>query len=614
MPMLHSAAIVLFARFRDLLVAGLVLLAVSPAAAQAPDGAAVFQRSCISCHAGAADSRAPAREALRGRSPQSIVESLVTGAMRVQGSRLSGAERRAVAEFLGGTTIAGDVGGAATGRCAAADAPAADRARAARWTGWGPSNSNARFQSAPEAGLTAAEVPRLALRWSFGFPDASVAWSQPTVAGGRVFVGSQNGTVYALDARSGCIRWTFAAQGGVRTAVTIDAAPGATPARVYFGDTAANVYALDADTGRQLWVRRADDHPLARVTASPTLHEGRLFVGVSSYEEAQGADPQYGCCTFRGSVSALDAATGAVVWKTPLITDPLQRRGTSTAGVPLWGPSGSGVWSAPTIDPRRRWLYVGTGNAYSAPAAPTTNAVVALDLQSGAVRWIRQVTPGDVYVSNCRPGNPNCPDVVGPDVDFGSPPMLTRTSTGRDLIVIGQKSGLGYALDPDNEGAIVWQYRAGRGGILGGIEWGSAVDGERAYFAVSDATHPQPGGLHAVTLATGAPAWTAAPPPVACGAGRGCNAAQSAALTAIPGVVFSGSFDGALRAYSTATGEVIWSFDSNRTFTAVNGVPAAGASIGGPGPAVAGGMVFVNSGYGAFQGRAGNVLLAFGVD
>ena len=542
-----------------------MLLAASPAAAQAPDGAAVFQRSCVSCHSGAADSRAPAREALRGRSPQSIVESLVTGAMRVQGARLSGAERRAVAEFLSGTSIAGDVRGAGTGRCTTADAPAADRARAPRWSGWSPSSGNARFQSAPDAGLTAAEVPKLALKWSFGFPDASVAWSQPTVAGGRVFVGSQNGTVYALDARSGCIRWTFAAQGGVRTAVTIDAAPGAAPARVYFGDTAANVYALDADTGRQLWVRRADDHPLARVTASPTLHDGRLFVGVSSYEEAQGADPQYGCCTFRGSVSALDAATGAVVWKTPLITDPLQRRGTSTAGVPLWGPSGSGVWSAPTVDPRRRWLYVATGNAYSAPAAPTTNAVVALDLQSGTVRWIRQVTPGDVYVSNCRPGNPNCPEVVGPDVDFGSPPMLTRTSAGRDLIVIGQKSGLGYALDPDNEGAIVWQYRAGRGGILGGIEWGSAVDGERAYFAVSDVTHPQPGGLHAVTLATGAPAWTAAPPPVACAAGRGCNAAQSAALTVIPGVVFSGSFDGALRAYATATGEVIWSFDTNRT-------------------------------------------------
>jgi polyvinyl alcohol dehydrogenase (cytochrome) len=595
------------------LPAAILLLAAS-ASAQTPDGAAVFRQSCASCHNGAAESRAPSPEALRGRPPQSIVESLVAGAMRLQGSRLSGAERRAVAEFLTGLTISGDVSGAGTGRCSIADQAPAARAGLPRWSGWAASSANTRFQSSADAGLAAADVPKLTLKWSFGFPDASVAWSQPTVAGGRVFVGSQNGTVYALDARTGCIRWTFGAQGGVRTAVTIDAAPSAGPTRVYFGDTAANVYALDAETGRQLWVRRVEEHPLARVTASPTLHEGRLYVGVSSYEEAQGADPQYGCCTFRGSVSALDAATGVVVWKTPLITDPLQRRGTSTAGVALWGPSGSGVWSAPTVDARRRWLYVATGNAYSAPAAPTSNAVVALDLQSGTVRWVRQVTAGDVYVSNCRPGNPNCPDVPGPDVDFGSPPMLTRTSAGRELIVIGQKSGLGYALDPDNEGAIVWQYRAGRGGVLGGIEWGSAVDGERAYFAVSDVTHPQPGGLHAVNVATGAPVWAASPPPVACAAGRGCSAAQSAALTVIPGVVFSGSFDGALRAYSTESGAVLWSFDTNRSFTAVNGVPAAGASIGGPGPAVAGGMVFVNSGYGAFQGRPGNVLLAFGVD
>ena len=610
--MLASAATMPRLSRRAALLAGLAMLAAAPAAAQTTEGAAVFQRSCASCHTGAADSRAPAREALRGRLPQSIVESLMTGAMRIQGARLSGAERRAVAEYLTGSAIAGDVRGAPLGRCTAE--PATGGTRPGQWTGWSPSSTNTRFQPASEAGLTAADVPRLTLKWAFGFPDSSVAWSQPTVAGGRVFVGSQNGTVYALDARTGCIRWTFEARGGVRTALAFGPAGATGPALVYFGDTAANVYALDAGTGRERWMRKADDHPLARVTGSPTLHEGRLYVGVSSYEEAQGADPQYGCCTFRGSVSALDAGTGTVIWKTPLITDPLQRRGTSTAGVPLWGPSGSGVWSAPTVDARRRWLYVATGNAYSAPAAATSNAVVALDLQIGTVRWVRQVTPGDVYVSNCRPGNPNCPDVPGPDLDFGSPPMLTRTSAGRELIVIGQKSGLGYALDPDNEGAIVWQYRAGRGGLLGGIEWGSAVDGERAYFAVSDVTHPQPGGLHAVTLATGTAVWAAAPPALACAAGRGCSAAQSSALTVIPGAVFSGSFDGALRAYSAATGDVIWSFDSNRSFTTVNGVPAAGASIGGPGPAIAGGMVFVNSGYGAFQGRPGNVLLAFGVD
>ncbi|HEV8393881.1 MAG TPA: PQQ-binding-like beta-propeller repeat protein [Vicinamibacterales bacterium] len=599
---------------RTVTLAALPLLIAVSAHAQTPDGAAVFTQSCASCHTGAVESRAPAPEALRARSPQSIVESLVNGAMRTQGARLSGALRRAVAEYLTGKTIAGDVRGTDSGRCGIADQLPAARARLPRWAGWSPAATNTRVQTAADAGLVAADVPRLSLKWSFGFPDASVAWSQPTVAGGRVLVGSQNGTVYALDAGSGCIRWTYAARGGVRTAVVVGPAAGSAPSVAYFGDTAANIYGLDAETGRELWVRKVDEHPLARITASPTLHEGRVYVGMSSYEESQGADPQYGCCTFRGSVSALDAATGAVVWKTALISDPLQRRGTSTAGVPLWGPSGSAVWSAPTIDAARLRLYVATGNAYSGPPVSSSNAVVALDLADGAVKWTRQVTPGDVYVSNCRSGNPNCPEVNGPDVDFGSPPMLTRAASGRDLLVIGQKSGVGYALDPEKDGAIVWQYRAGRGGLLGGIEWGSAVDAERAYFAVSDVTTPQPGGLHAVALATGAMVWTAPPPPLTCAAGRGCLAAQSAALTVIPGVVFSGSFDGALRAYSTATGEVIWSFDTNRTFTAVNGVAATGASIGGPGPAVAGGMVFVNSGYGAFLGRPGNVLLAFGVE
>jgi len=571
--------------------------------AQGPSGEQVFKDRCASCHTGAADSRAPAPEALRGRTPQAIVEALVNGAMRAQGSRMTGAERRAVAEFLTGRSVEGDVSGAATGRCATA--PAAERTGSSNWRGWSPNTDNTRFQSAEGAAITAAEIPKLTLRWAFGFPDASSAWAQPSVADGRVYVGSQNGTVYALDARSGCVRWTFAAAGGVRTAVTLSSGI------AYFGDTAANVYAVDAQTGVARWRKSVEQHPLARITGSVTVHDGRLYVPTSSYEESQGADPQYACCTFRGSVTALDAGTGAVVWKTYMIPEEPKRRGSSSAGVPLWGPSGAAIWSAPTIDARRGLLYVATGNLYSGPAHTAGNAVIALDLKTGSVRWSKQFTPGDVYVTNCRAGNPNCPEANGPDFDFGSPPMLARTSAGRDLIVIGQKSGVGFALDPEKMGEVVWEYRAGRGGVLGGIEWGSAVDAERAYFAVSDILLPQPGGLHAVTLATGQRAWFTPPRPPACGTGRGCNAAQSAAVTVIPGAVFSGSNDGALRVYSTADGAILWEFDSNREFTTVNGVAGRGASMIGPGPVVAGGMVFVSSGYGAFGGRPGNVLLAF---
>jgi polyvinyl alcohol dehydrogenase (cytochrome) len=597
------------------LVRGLsVLLALVPAStwAQSSTGAEVFDRACAACHTGEADSRAPGLDALRARTPQAVLDSLVTGAMRPQGARLSGADRRLVAEFVTGKVLEGDVTGAQRGQCTVAG-PLIDPVGAPRWAGWSPSADNRRFQAAASAGLTAADLPRLTLKWAFGFPDASVAWAQPSVVGGRVFVGSQNGTVYALDARTGCSYWTYGAPGGVRTAAIVGPGDSPTSRVVYVGDTAANVHALDAATGAVRWTRRVDDHPAARVTGSPTLHEGRLYVGVSSYEEGLGADPHYPCCTFRGSLVALDAATGAVVWKTYLIPDAPAERGRSTAGVPLWGPSGSAVWSAPTVDVARRAIYVATGNAYSAPAAATSDAVVALDLATGRIRWVQQVTPNDVYVSNCRGANPNCPESVGPDHDFGSPPILARAGD-KDVLVIGQKSGVAFAMDPDAAGAVLWEYRAGLGGVLGGIEWGAAADATRAYVAVSDLTAPQPGGLHAVDLLTGARLWFTPPPAPACAAGRGCSTAQSAAVTVIPGVVFSGSVDGSLRAYSAETGAVLWDIDTNQDYETVNGVPARGASMIGPGAVVVGGMVYVNSGYGAFGGRAGNVLLAFGLE
>jgi polyvinyl alcohol dehydrogenase (cytochrome) len=527
--------------------------------------------------------------------------------MRVQGSRLSGPERRAIAEFVTGKAMGGDVTGASAGRCKGTPPAFPDPASMPIWNGWGAGVENTRFQNAKQAGLSIEDIPKLKLKWAFGFPDATVAWAQPAVAGGRVFVGSQNGTVYSLDAKSGCIYWTFSALGGVRTAISVG------PRAIYFGDTSANAYALDAATGKKLWMTHVDDHPLARVTGAPALYQGRLYVPMSSYEEAQGADPDYECCSFRGSITALDAKTGAVIWKTYTIAAKPVARGKSSNGVTLYGPSGVSIWSAPTVDSKRGLIYAGTGNTYSDPDQPTDDSIVALDLKTGAIKWTRQLTPKDTFISGCRTGstNPNCPATNGPDFDFGNSPILT-TFGGRDMIVVGQKSGVGYALDPDKQGEIIWQYRAGLGGALGGLEWGSAVDAEHAYFPVSDITRPQPGGLHAVNLATGERVWmTPAPPPKCGAAGRGCNAAQTAAVTAIPGVVFSGSNDGALRAYSAKDGGIIWEFDTNRDFDTVNGVPAKGASMQGPGPVVAGGMLLMNSGYGAFGGRPGNVLLAF---
>jgi polyvinyl alcohol dehydrogenase (cytochrome) len=578
--------------------------------AQAPDGAALFARDCAGCHDGAEGSRAPKPEILKQRSPEAILAALTAGGMRPQGGRLSGAERRAVAEYLSGRPIGGDITGATRGRCTA-PAPASTREPAASWTAWSP-NGNNRYQEPAQAGLAAADVPRLSLKWAFGFPDATSAWSQPTVAGGRLFVGSQNGTVYALDARSGCIYWTYTAKSGVRTAITFDGEGDAGRPRVFFGDTGANVYALDAASGRELWSRAIDAHPLARVTGSITFASGRLLVPTSSIEETAASQPGYACCTFRGSLTALDAASGAIAWRTFTVPEP-QPMGKNAAGVELFGPAGVGIWSAPTVDRKRGVVYASTGNTYSGAAQPTADAIVAFDLSSGAVRWIRQFTGGDVF--GCRAGGANCGDKAGPDFDIGTPPMLVTRGDGREVIVVAQKSGMAYAIDPNRDGAILWQYRAGEGSIWGGLQWGAAVDESRAYLPVSDIRTPKPGGLHAVNIMTGERVWYVPPLPLKCGDARpGCSAAMISAPTLLRGVLFAGSNDGALRAFSTTDGSVIWEFDTNRQFETLNGVRAGGGAIQGPGPTIAGGMLYLNSGYGDHLGRPGNVLLAFSVE
>jgi polyvinyl alcohol dehydrogenase (cytochrome) len=573
-------------------------------------GEMLFQSHCAGCHSGASEARAPAPEVLRQRSAAAILEVLANGSMRIQGATLSGPERRAIAEYLGGPTLAGDPTGASRGRC---ETSSVFRMSGPSWNGWGASLENRREQSAVAAGLNSALLPRLKLKWAFGFPDATSAWAQPTVVGGWLFIGSQNGSVYALDAKSGCIRWVFSADGGVRTAISVGARAGG--AAVYFGDTGAKAYALDAASGALLWKTKIEEHPLARITGAPVLYRDRLYVPMSSYEESQGAHPEYGCCTFRGSLSSLDARSGKILWRTYMISSEPRPRGESSSGATLFGPAGAPIWSAPTIDAQRRLIYVGTGNSYAGAAAPTSDAVIALNL-AGKIQWLKQLFPEDVFVSGCRAKNenPNCADQRGPDYDLGNSPILATLPHGRRVIVIGQKSGIGWALDPDKRGAVIWQYRAGAGGALGGIEWGSAVDAEHAYFAVSDILSPTPGGLHAVSLQSGERVWSAPPQPPQCTPGPRCNAAQAAAISVIPGVIFSGSNDGTLRAYSTLNGAILWQVDTNREFETVNGVAAKGASMLGPGPVIVNGMLFVSSGYGAFGGRAGNVLLAYSVE
>jgi len=388
------------------------------------------------------------------------------------------------------------------------------------------------------------------LKWAFGFPGGTQAYGNPTIVAGRVFAGSDNGTVYALDAGTGCTLWSFKAEGGVRSAPTV----GAIGRRfvVYFGDLKANVFAVDASTGELIWKHKADEHKFARVTGAPTLANGRLYVPVSSTEEVPAAQLAYECCTFRGSVLAIDAATGAQIWKSYTITETPQQVAKNSQGTALYGPAGAAVWSAPTIDERRGVLYVGTGNSYTGPAVKTSDSVIAMDLKTGRIAWWNQVTAADAFLVGCSPTRPNenCPKELGPDFDFGNAPILRTLPGGKRILVIGQKSGTVWGLDPDAEGKVVWKVQAGKGGALGGIEWGSAADEQAAYIPVSDvlAAPNEAGGLFALKLATGEQIWHTPPAKLECNTGRGCTGAQSAPASVIPGIVFSGSVDGHLRA------------------------------------------------------------------
>jgi polyvinyl alcohol dehydrogenase (cytochrome) len=599
-----------------------VLSGSSLFAQKSVSGAEVYQKNCASCH-DQVSARIPTRDALQKMSSARILRTLDFGLMMSIAYPLRRDERAAVANFLGTTAV--DVRPPASAFCSADKTPMAGPADS-NWPGWSPTSDNTRYQAADRSGLASAQVPNLKLKWAFGFADDVTAFGAPAILNGTLFLGSAAGTVHALDTQTGCIHWLFQANGPVRS-TTVALQEGSRWSLV-FGDQIGWVYSLDAKTGKLNWKKRTEDHEATRLTGSPAVHDGVVFIPAASWEETRAIDPNYACCTFRGSVTALRARDGSVIWKTYMV-DPPKKTGVNKSGVDQLGPSGAGIWSAPTVDARRGVLYVTTGDNYSYPATATSDAVIALDLKTGRIVWSQQTTPNDVYNSSCGGGGVNCPPGNGPDHDFGSSALLVKTPAGRELLFAGQKSGMVYALDPEQRGKIMWQTRVGKGGTNGGVQWGMASDGQKLYAAVSDVVRPpggiggsapignatldpvQGGGLTALSLEDGKKIWFVAGKP--CEPPRlGCSPAQPAALAALPGVVFSGSMDGHLRAFSTTDGKVIWDFDTAKPFATVNGVMATGGSLDGAGAVISRGMVFVNSGYPRFGGMPGNVLLAFG--
>jgi polyvinyl alcohol dehydrogenase (cytochrome) len=605
---------------------GFVLLAEISIAAPL-SGEAVYKARCAGCHEQTSP-RIPPRDALRQMPASRILRALDFGAMMTVAYPLTRAEREAVAAYLG-------ISGAAPGPpssafCSDRSVKLADPPRAS-WNGWSPGTANARFQPGDAAGLSLDQVRRLKLKWAFGFDGDVTAFAQPTVLDGQVFVGSAGGMIHALRVSSGCLQWVFQANGPVR--MSILAVPLGRQHALLFGDQTGWFYSLEAETGKLLWKKKIEEHDATRLTATPVAYNGNVFVPAASWEETRSLDPKYPCCTFRGSVTALLIRDGQQVWKSYLVPEP-KRTGQTKRGTPQFGPSGVGVWASPTLDVKRGVMYIATGDNYSSPATPLSDAIVSLEIATGHVVWSKQTTPGDAYNSSCGTDKQNCPDEAGPDYDFGSSAILTQLPGGPDILLAGQKSGMIYALDPQKKGELLWAVRiATRGPNAGpsvGVQWGMATDGQRVYAATSDSGRTPPkdpldtrrnildpqqgGGLTALRVADGSQAWYASPISCAPNAPSGCSPAQSAAVTAIPGLVFSASMDGHLRGYTAEDGKVIWDFDTAREFQTVNGIKAKGGSIDGPGPVVVNGMVFINSGYSRFGGIAGNVLLSFSPD
>ncbi len=538
--------------------------------------------------------------------PERIYAALTTGVMKTEAANLTDEQKRRLAEYMGGRPL----GSAALGDASQmpnhcpAEATMPDPAKGPIWNGWGVDVHNTRFQNAEAAGITAAQVPGLKLKWAFGFPLGVSAFGQPSVAAGRVFVGSDIGYVYSLDMRTGCVYWSYQTKAAVRTAITIGRSGKAATSRyaVYLGDMQANVYALDAATGALLWTRRVEDHFSARITAAPTLYQGRLYVPVSTSEGFSASTLDYPCCTFRGSVVALNAQTGDQIWKAYTIAEPKPTKKNSI-GTQLYGPSGVAVWNSPTVDAKRHAIYFGDGDSATEPAPDTSDSILAVDMNSGKLLWHFQAEPNDATLGGCFGKNrtENCPENPGPDWDFGASPILKTLPSGRDLLLAPNKSGIVFALDPDRQGAVVWKTNLAEktGTRSTNLVWGGSADRQNLYVGLVT------GAMTAVQISTGEKLWTTrlAPP--------GSRISYAAASSAIPGAVFIGGTDGKVHALSSEDGRELWSFDTARDFDTVNKVPAHGGSIGSIGPTIAGGMVFVGSGYSVTSGIPGNVLLAF---
>ena len=621
---------------RTVLPACVLLIATSSSWGQVPSqavqrtmqtptasGQAIYDRACASCHNNPEATKSPAFDTLRRMRYQTISYALTQGKMQTQASALSPTERTTLIEFLVGREATSD-DWIQPFMCPT-ERRAVDVSRPATVAGFGLDKQNHRHLTREQAGLTTADFANLELAWAIGFPQATTMRSQAAIVGTTMFLPVADASrLFAIDiAGTPCLKWVYTNEEPLRTSAGYGELPGGRKVLV-FSDLASNVHVVDAKTGQRIWKVHVGLQQFSLTTGTPVIHEGRVIVPISQYEISVGGNDDHECCKSHGAVTALDAKTGKKIWTAHTMEDakPVRDRGD---GKMLWGPSGAPIWNSPAIDAKRGQIYVGTGEATSEPAHRNTDAIMAIALKDGAIRWSHQATEKDIFLSGCgrNRGGLNCPkDTVFRDVDFGASMILAKRPDGSEVVLGGQKSGTLWAIDPDN-GKVVWRQDFGTGSPLGGIHWGIAFDGERVYapinrpYGAPTQNPKQKPGMHAVNVNTGEVLWTFTAEPDCTGDRqsrmRSCanNIGLSAAPTVIDGAVVAGSLDGFLRALDAKTGQVLFKFDTARSFETVNNVPANGGSIDSVSIVAANGYLFVNSGYGMFGQAPGNVMLAF---
>ncbi len=576
-------------------------------------GKKVFTSTCATCHGNPATPRASPPDALAAMEPRVVLNALDNGKMRQQASGLTEEQREAVAQYITGKLLKTVV---MPKEAYTVFSFKVNGDSIHDFSGWGGNLASTGFRSTEQAGITPSNVGTLALKWSFAFPDQSDMRSKPAIAGDWLIIGSQSGDVYALNKLTGKIGWRVTAANGIRGGITV--AKNGDSVIAYFADGATNTYAVDVKTGKILWSVRAGLDPLSMSTGTVAVYGGKVFVPVSSIEVAVAADSNYNCCTSSGAVTALDSKSGNQIWYHRVIQDSAKAQGKKSNGKPFYGPSGGPVWGSPTIDAKRGLLYIGTGENYSEPSTTTSDAIQAIDINTGKLVWNFQATANDAWNLAC-PVIVNCPGRTGRDLDFGMAPVLVTGEDGKERLLAGQKAGVVYALSPD-DGKLLWKTRIGKGGALGGIHWGMATDGKNIYAANADnslALNPDDSsikaapGIYALNILTGKVVWIAPAAPVA--GEKKYLAANSAAPAVTQGIVFAGSNDGHIRAYAITDGHILWDYNTVQKYTAANGLEGNGGSIDGPAPVMSDGMLYVNSGYAQFGEEAGNMLLAFEV-